>query len=173
MKTPRRKVVEMGDKSKIATMAEPTSALAERCLIMLVFHARELLGRAERADEGAALPLRIRLRQADVLEATCYLSCASALVENLRVRPAEDLDGDDIGVSLIHARQAARTAGEQVALYNLYCAASAAGAEAAAQHADKHRGFARRACETAKNETHRILVELLDIYPDAWEVDDG
>lgn len=173
----RRKIVEMGDKSSVATMAEPTSELAERCLIMLAFHARELLSNVERNMQtlGEAQSVERHAYQHrshhHLAEALSYLRAALFLVEQCRVRSPGSVGASDVAPFLHGAIQATLSTQGHLGLYGVYAADADEDAEIA-KRADKQRRVCRRSAETAKKEAHRALVALLDAYPDAWEVDD-
>lgn len=150
---------------RIASMADPPDEDRKSAIIVSVHAAREYLSLAERAADSGTIyypEVLSKIRSADDLLGTASALCRE--VDATATTAAREL--------LERARESAKAAYHQGTIAQSYAAKEEPSAFEEKQ-ADKTRGILRRAAEAARQETHRALAELADLFPDAYDVEEG
>ena len=166
-------VVAFGPPPKnIARLSEFDMQDTQTTILYLAWQAREYLGDAERKEKE---PLVVRtcwcLEAKTLLEASRDLLYRfghedrdDMLARSSRVATAADL--------LARARHAAAAAAENGSLAAKYEAEPSTGSAWDRAHAPKTISIFKRAAETARQETHRALVELCELFPEAMPTEE-
>lgn len=153
-------------RERIGVMAEPVSDDMARALIVTAYQARETLALVARE------PIGDMLDSDDVLdEAESYLRAVGAYLLTDVVHDALDDDGivrlQAMGKRAIRATESARS----------LCAVARSYPERGGSDFEKkQRKRAERRCEmateAARQEAHRLLAELAEVFPNAYHVDE-
>ena len=150
-------------KHKIAFLADPPVEDRKSAIIVSVHDAREYLSFAERSADGGTIyygEVLSKIRSADDL-----LGTATALCRDV------DAEGTETVRELLErAREATKAAFHQGSIARSYGDKQDPSSFERKQ-ADKHRGILRRSAEAAKQETHRALAQLLELFPDAYDIE--
>lgn len=136
-------------------------------ILCLTWLAREYLGDAERKEEVGFVPRTQFCRDAvAVLEAASTMLRREAVLFGVAEPPALDL--------LERACLAAKAAVENGGIAMRYHRAASHDEHTdwEHQHVSKAISIFKRAAETARQETHRALVALCELYPDAVPTDE-
>lgn len=169
----RRRIVETApapdDKhTAIRSFAEPTPDSYQRAIVAQTFLARDLLGDAERhVNNGQEPEPKIATRQ--LHEAIVYLRGALALLQDYELpQPTSAVAPTR---ALYRAIFSAEATVAHVALYKSYDVTDAN--ELEAKQLDLYRGVWRRSARAAKQEAHRALADLVELFPGAYESEEA
>jgi len=136
---------------------------AETTVLHLVWQARALVGDAERSVESDT-----RERAHWCRRAAAMLDAAKHMYEHCCVTESQALPG--LLDRSFSAAKAALDNGQIAAQYG--DALERGPTDWERQHAPKTLAIFRRAAETARNEAHRALTELCEMYPDSMPSDE-
>lgn len=150
---------------RVAMMADPPDEDRESAIIVAVHTARETLSIVERAADGTAetyFPALLgKIEAADSLFRTAEALCEE--VSAHRTQRARQL--------LQRARERAKAAYHHGQTARSYAELTEPSSFEAKQRS-KTRAILRRATEAAKQEAHRALTELAEVFPDAYDVEE-
>lgn len=152
----------------IAKLSEFTDADAQLSTIFLAWKAREVLGDAERMEDQGLHGRSVRCH-----EATTMLGATMTLLTLLatRMTPGRAARALDLTDRALTAAKAASANGHIAMLYQ-DSALTKAAPEWDKQHSTKAISIFKRATETARQETHRALVELCELFPGAMPTEE-
>jgi len=155
----------------IARLTEFDAQDRQSSVLCLVWHAREYLGDAER-KEDAIFPVRVRWCE----DASAALEAARAMMMRENVwEGRSDARSPALAIELLSRACSASTAAiANGQLATAYHAASrmTGPLEWDTQRTPKAISIFKRASETARQETHRALVELCELFPDAMPTEE-
>lgn len=172
MTEPRRRIVDMAadkaadkevDDVPIRRLAAPTSDDYARALIALVYLARDLLGDAERLASDAAP----HIAADNCAEALRHLRSA----EHLFLHRTHNREPGSTSQSFERAIHTSEAAVAQIKVFRNYAVLTRSDYEQ--KQLDHYRGVWRRAARAAKQEAHRVLARLVELFPDAYDDTEG
>jgi hypothetical protein len=151
-------------KHRIAYMADPVDDDRKSAIVVAVHTARDYLSIAERSADGGTIYYPDVLNK--IQGADNALGTAATLCREV------DLDGTKNARELLaRAREATKAAYHQGSIARSY-AEKKHPSDFEERQAKKTRQILRRSAEAARQETHRALAELLDVFPDAYTEDE-
>jgi hypothetical protein len=150
-------------RARVGIMAEPTSNEEQRAMVVVAYNAREAMATATRMAKGADVA------QGFLREGKTLLQAARS---HVRRRPA-DVASARLLMKL--ADRAIVAADAAIALGGVALSYETGDVlesdfEAKQRH-QTHRRF-QMATEAARKEAHRFLSELVEVYPDAYDVEE-
>jgi hypothetical protein len=152
--------------NNLSRLGDFTMLDQRRSILFLVWQAREMLSAAEH-DEAATVFMRAH-RCGD---AAMLLDSASVLISQVNRDDPTVIRALDTTNRAVAAARAAHENGKLADLYQ-QASQSPTGTEWDRQRSPKATGIFKRAAETARNETHRALAELCEVFPNAMPEED-
>lgn len=149
----------------IARLTGFEPADTQKAILYLAWQAREYLGDAERKEETT-----LTIRAYWCAEAASLLEAVRTLLERYSLDPTRQIAIDLVERSLAAAKAAVEN-GRIAARYYISSKEPRA-SDWDRQHTPKAISIFKRAAETARQETHRALVELCELFPDSMPTEE-
>jgi len=153
-------------RARIATMAEPRPEDISRSIVVAAYQAREALARVARIDDRASTSAHVLVSEDDLEGALALLQAVCALLD--RHRDDRFYAAQTLADRAVASVKSARAAGDVAAGYW--------STDPLTEFDYKQRQRTQRrwqmAAEGARQDSHRLLAELAEVYPGAYDVEE-